>query len=108
MWEHFVLNELHAHLQTRKIQYWRDKRGHEVDFVILLRGQQPFAIECKWSASDFDASGMKAFRRQYGQGENFVVSKDVDRSYRKSYAQIEATFVNLEALVRNIDPVFKL
>ena len=27
LWEHFVLNELDAHLQTSKIHYWRDKRG---------------------------------------------------------------------------------
>jgi len=34
LWEHYVLNELHANLQSRDIRYWRDKRGHEIDFVI--------------------------------------------------------------------------
>ena len=53
LWEHYVLNELHAHLQSRDIRYWRDKRKHEVDFVLKKRGQAPIAIECKWSASDF-------------------------------------------------------
>jgi predicted AAA+ superfamily ATPase len=33
-WEHYVLNEIHAHFQTRRINYRRDKRGHEVDYII--------------------------------------------------------------------------
>ena len=28
LWEHYVLNEIQAHFQTRQINYWRDKRGH--------------------------------------------------------------------------------
>ncbi|MBI5096453.1 MAG: ATP-binding protein [Nitrospirae bacterium] len=35
LWEHLVLNEIQAHLQSRKVMYWRDKRGHEVDFVLI-------------------------------------------------------------------------
>lgn len=49
LWEHYVLNEIQAHLQTRQINYWRDKRGHEIDFVLARRNQPPIAIECKWS-----------------------------------------------------------
>ena len=37
LWEHFVLNEIMATRQTREIFYWRDKRGHEVDFVLAPR-----------------------------------------------------------------------
>jgi predicted AAA+ superfamily ATPase len=33
-WEHFVLNEIMARSQSREVFYWRDKRGHDVDFVI--------------------------------------------------------------------------
>jgi predicted AAA+ superfamily ATPase len=47
LWEHFVLNEIHAQLQTRQINYWRDKRGHEIDFVIAERSRPPIALECK-------------------------------------------------------------
>jgi len=100
LWEHFVLNELHAHLQTRQIHYWRDKRGHEIDFVLARRNQPPTAIECKWSASDFDPSNVMAFRRHYRKGKTFVVSTDVDRSYHRSSGEIEITFVNLESLIR--------
>ena len=52
LWEHFVLNELMAHLQSRNIHYWREKRGHEVDFILARRGADPIAIECKWSAEN--------------------------------------------------------
>ncbi|MBM4049648.1 MAG: ATP-binding protein, partial [Planctomycetes bacterium] len=38
LWKHFVLNELQAGLQSRQVLYWRDKRGHEVDFVLAPRG----------------------------------------------------------------------
>ena len=54
LWEHFVLNEMHAVLQSGRINYWRDKRGHEADFILLRRGRKPVAVGCKWSADAFD------------------------------------------------------
>ena len=100
LWEHFVLNEIQAVLQTRRIQYWRDKAGHEIDFVLCLRGKTPTAVECKWSAADFDARNLQAFRRRYREGENFVVSADVERSFRKKFRDISVRFVSLKALLR--------
>lgn len=95
LWEHFVLNEMHAHLQSRDIRYWRDKRGHEVDFVLPRRAWQPLAIECKWSTSDFDSTNLKAFRLRYPQGKNLVVAHDVKRSFVQKYNGFTVTFVNL-------------
>ena len=105
LWKHFVLNEIHAHLQTRQISYWRDKRGHEIDFVIARRGRSPVALECKWSASDFDATNVRAFRRQYSRGKTFIVAADVDRPYRRSYDDIEVIFVNLAGLIQELKTV---
>lgn len=102
LWEHYVLNELHARLQTRDIHYWRDKRQHEIDFVLLRHGAAPTAVECKWSASGFDPTNMLAFRRQHGQGENFVVADDVERSYRKIFDGREINFVNLSTLIQKL------
>ena len=62
LWEHYVLNEMNARFQSRRINYWRDKRGHEVDFVVKTRSRPPIAIECKWSDRELDTSGMRAFR----------------------------------------------
>ena len=102
LWEHVVLNELHGRLQTRDIRYWRDKRGHEVDFVIAPRGGSPTAIECKMTASDFDPTGIKAFRKQYPEGKNYAVAHDVDRSFRRSYGAAEVEFVGLPRLIETL------
>jgi len=33
--------------RTRDIHDWRDKREHEIDFVMQQCGKPPIAIECK-------------------------------------------------------------
>jgi len=105
LWEHYVLNELHGRLQFRDIFYWRDKRGHEVDFVLAHRGRPHMAIECKWSADDFDKRNIKAFRRQYSEGGNFVVAQDINRPFSRYYNKILVDFVDLQTL---IDIVWKI
>ena len=104
LWEHMVLNELHARLQTRDIGYWRDKRQHEIDFVIKRRGRTPVAIECKWSAEGFDARNVAAFRQLYPNGDNFVVSRNVRRAYRRTLAGCAIQFVSLEELIARLQP----
>lgn len=102
MWEHFVLNELHAQLQSREIFYWRDKRGHEVDFILSQQGSDLVAIECKWSANEFEPSNLQAFWRQYPNSKIFVVGNDVERSYSRKYNGMTVRFVNLAALIEAI------
>ncbi len=106
LWEHYVLNEIHANFQTRRVNYWRDKRGHEVDFVIAPRNCPPIAIECKWSASNMDLSGMKAFRNQYEKGENFVVAHDVEGTYEKSFGPLRVRVANLDGLISQLLKMF--
>jgi len=84
LWEHFILNEIHSRRQDAEVRYWRDKQGHEVDFVLPRRGGKPLAIECKWSAKSFDARGLNAFRRIYPGGENWLVAQDVDRAFTRT------------------------
>jgi predicted AAA+ superfamily ATPase len=102
LWEHLVLNEMHAHLQSREIRYWRDKRGHEVDFILPRTKQSSLAIECKWSASDFDAGNLQAFRRPYPHGDNLVVANDVERSFTRSYGGLTVKFVSLSELIAEV------
>jgi uncharacterized protein len=102
LWEHFVLNEMQSVLQGSKISYWRDKSGHEIDFVLERRGQGPMAIECKWSSDSLDAGALQAFRRQYPKGVNVVVAHDADRPFRKRFGEIEVRFENLEGLIEQI------
>jgi len=102
LWEHLVLNEIQAHLQTRRIFYWRDKRGHEVDFIVRKRPAEPIAIECKWSAGDFDPANLKIFRKQYPMGENFVVAHDVERPYDREYQNVKVKFIGIKAIAGGV------
>ena len=102
LWEHFVLNEIMAHTQSRDIRYWRNKRGQEVDFVLTRARGLPIAIECKWAASGFSPRSLLAFRKQYPDGENFIVAHDVDRSFTSNYNGIQVKFVNLDTLIAEI------
>ena len=104
LWEHFVLNEIMAHTQSRDIRYWRNKRGQEVDFVLTRARGLPIAIECKWAASGFSPRSLLAFRKQYPDGENFIVAHDVDRSFTSNYNGIQVKFMNLDTLIAEICP----
>ncbi len=102
LWEHIVLNELHAHLQHRNIFYWRDKRGHELDFVLSRRGGAPIVIECKWKSADFDAKALRIFRDSYPGGTNYVVSHDVDRAHMRRHGELEVHVVGVDSLLRSL------
>ena len=104
LWEHFVLNEIMAYTQSREIHYWRNKREQEVDFVLARARELPIALECKWSASRFSPRALLAFRRQYPDGENFVVAHDIDRAFTRNYNGIQVKFVSLDALIAEISP----
>ena len=102
MWEHYVLNELQARLQTRDVRYWRDKRGHEVDFVFQQRGKPPIAIECKWQAGDSDTSGLAAFARQYPEAELCVVAPDLALSLNRRHGDHEIAYLTLDDLITRL------
>lgn len=102
LWEHFVLNEIQASLQTQQVHYWRDKNKHEIDFVIRGRGSAPDAIECKWSAGEFDPKNLLAFRWQYPQGRNWVVSTDVDQEFARQIRGVEVRYVSLQGLISKL------
>ncbi len=102
LWEHFVLNELHGFMSPRRIHYWRSKHGNEVDLVISGRGNPPKAIECKWSADDFDPRNLKAFRNRYEEGLNLVVSADIERAFNKRFGKLDVRFVGLPELCREV------
>lgn len=102
MWEHYVLNELHAHLQTRQIRYWRDKQGHEVDFIVERKGLAPVIIEAKWSSRDFKHPGLKAFMNQYPNARAFVVTSDLSYSSTKKIDGIPIVFTGLSGLIKHL------
>jgi len=112
LWEQCVLNELHAQLQTSHINYWRDKLGHEIDFVLQQKAQKELAaIECKFSSMSFLkdrynisslSSNFRAFRQHYPHGKNYVVASDIDKRFERKIDNIPITFVNTQHLVDEI------
>lgn len=98
LWEHFVLNEIFALRQTGDVGYWRDKQGHEIDFVINRRGRPLLAIECKWADKDFEPSNARVFLRHYDKAQVYVVSHNVGQPYSRKYGDAAFKFINLAGL----------
>ncbi len=104
LWEHYVLNEMIARTQTKDILYWRDKQGHEIDFVFRkARGTPPVTIECKWSDSQFKPDNLKIFRARYPDGENWVVSPTVKTSYSVKIKGLLIEFLSFDDFVRRLE-----
>ncbi|MBI3921369.1 MAG: ATP-binding protein [Armatimonadetes bacterium] len=103
LWEHYVLNELQSHGYARDLHYWRDTRGHEVDFVLVRRGQSPIAIECKWSAWNLEWRNLRSFRQRYPDGENWLVAADVDRPFRRLEGDLDVEFMGLSEMTRRLE-----
>jgi len=98
-WEHLVLNELQAILQgSLPIMHWRDKEGHEVDFILAPRGAAPVAIEAKWNIDAFEPHGIRAFRTLHPGTVNLVVSATIDRPFEKDMYGLAVTVCPLSAL----------
>ncbi|MPZ19438.1 MAG: AAA family ATPase [Luteitalea sp.] len=103
LWEHVVLNEIQGRLQHRALRYWRNKRGAEIDFVLPRRGRgDPIAVECRWTTASFHESCLLAFRRLYPKGESFVVARDVEQSFVRTYNGLRVRFVSLEGLIAQL------
>lgn len=95
LWEHLVLNELLAHTQSSAVRYWRDKQGHEVDFVFVPRQGRVLAIKCKWSVRDFDPVGLRAFARNYPKARMLVVAADAHPRFQRECGGHTIEFVSL-------------
>jgi len=89
LWEHLVLEHLQAHSPGTPVQYWRDKAGNEIDFV-LRRGREAVdALECKWNPDAFDGKALALFRSYYPKGHNYLVTPLEGPAYRKRFAELE-------------------
>ena len=71
-------------------------------FSSMIFYKEVIAIEYKWSADHFEPSSLKAFRRLYKNGKNYVVANDVKRKFRREYNGLIVEFVSLEQLIRNL------
>lgn len=102
LWEHFVLNELFGRLQLREAGYWRDKRGHEIDFVLKHLDGAVDAIECKWSADAFSPENLSSFRSRHAKGDNYVVCADVPRPYSRTMRTMPVKMTTIDGLIESL------
>ena len=102
LWEHYVLNEYLGSTGSRRVFYWRDRRGHEIDFVFATHNRPPVAVECKWRAEGFNPRNILAFRTRYPEGANYVVNADPGHSEVRDYNGVNVRFVGLSELVPSI------
>ena len=98
--EHLFLNEVHAHGTALQVHYWRDKAQHEVDFVLVPRGRDPIAVECKSSERSFDALNLAAFRRRHPNGVNWLVISEGEGRWTTSARGMDVEVVPLGELER--------
>lgn len=104
LWEHFILNEIIARTQKRNILYWRNKQGHEIDFILIPhRGDSPIAIECKWNSARYEFRNLKVFRNKYPEGENWVICQDVERPYMRKFGDLHIHFLGLTELSKRLE-----
>jgi uncharacterized protein len=104
LWKHWVLNEICSRLQAPTVQYWRDKRGHEVDFVIISPEKGIVTLTGEWKAGDFDSANLRAFRYHYPDGPNWVVCGDVGQGYGHNFGRLKVDFLGLEEMVKRLGP----
>lgn len=98
LWEHYVLNEIQGSTQSPRIAYWRDKTGHEIDFIIPKRSGKIIAIECKWSEKSFDFKTFKVFSKFYPSAQLVVVCQDVDMPFTRKIQDKTVRFTSLTNL----------
>lgn len=91
LWEHLVLEQLSSWFPDRLPLYWRDKKGHEIDFVLVRDRDAVDAVECKWDPTAFDPAALAAFRASHPHGRNFVVAPGVAPAYQRRFGDLEVT-----------------
>lgn len=91
LWEHVVLDQLASWFPDRAPLYWRDKQGHEIDFVMVRDRDAVDAIECKWDPAAFDPGGLAAFRAYHPHGRNLLVAPGAAPPYLRRFGDLEVT-----------------
>ena len=70
-----------------------------MDFVWSPRKGSLLALECQWSARDFDPAGLLAFARNYPKAKLLVVVTDAAPGFIRDYYGQMVEFVGLNKAV---------
>lgn len=96
LWEHLVLDALQAVFGEERVFYWRDKDGHEVDFIVTKSRKNVIAIECKNNPDKFRPDNIEVFRSHYPHGENCVLSPGIKKAYQRQFNLMTVDFLPLK------------
>ena len=98
LWEELVLNEIISIIED-KPYYWRDKFGHEIDFVLPQRGGKIIAIECKWNSLKAEFNNIEIFRKIYPEGKNILVCGDCRKPYMIKNKKIKIDIIGFKHII---------
>lgn len=99
--ENLVLESLLGSQSSFEIKYWRDKRGHEIDFVIPISKQKVLTIECKSKSRNYSPKNLTVFRKSHPSGENWVVTLgDEDAEVNEDGLKIQ--FLSLKSFFERV------
>jgi len=96
LWEQLVLDMLRAREMESNIYFWRDKSGHEVDFVIKRSGNNVDAFECKINPDSFNVQALKTFRELYPNGKNYLICPNIRESYQIRHGELFVEYKSLK------------
>jgi len=71
--------------ENYKLNFWRDKNGNEVDFVLSLEGGKALAMEVKMSIGSNPGSSIGAFGKRYSGAKTGFVFLKKPKSERAGY-----------------------
>jgi uncharacterized protein len=99
LWEHCVLDILRTVYPGKGLYYWREKSGHELDFIVKHSANDIAVYECKYNPEAFDAAPLAAFRALYPKGTNYVLSPVIKEAYRRTMRGMEVRFIPADAIM---------
>ena len=89
---------LHAHFSEQKLHFWRDKQNREIDFVLPGRRNQYDAIECKWSLGTRTTRNFEAFRNNYPDGDNYMVTAEKIKMRKELLSNLSVFLCHIDDL----------
>ena len=92
LWEHLVLDMLHANYE--EILYWTEKDKSEIDFVIKGKNSLVHTVECKINPDKFSPKSLLKFRKLYPKGRNFCISPHINNPFKLKFQQLEVEFLS--------------
>lgn len=104
LWKHLMLGTL-VSIPLDKFFFRQDKQHREVDFV-LPRGRGVVnAIECKGSVDAFERRNLAAFRSNYPEGRNQVMSPQERNRNEPDHSGLRVVFLPVSQMRREFSPL---